>query len=64
MGMIGHKTESMYRRYRFGDEVRMGEEDETLQAWATGQQKLMRAGGCVSQEAGVGELSQGLSPRP
>ena len=47
MAMIGHKTESMYRRYSIVDEVRMREEAEKLQAWATGQQKPTKAGGRV-----------------
>ena len=49
VAMAGHKTESMYRRYSIVDEVRMREEAEKLQAWATGQQKPTKAGGRVRQ---------------
>jgi len=49
MVMIGHKTESMYRRYSIVDETRMREEAEKLQAWATGQQKPTKASARVRQ---------------
>ena len=64
MGMIVHKTESMYRRYRFVDEVRSGEEAEKLQAWATGQQKPTKAGGWSVQEAGVSDVITGTITAP
>jgi hypothetical protein len=51
MAMIGHKTESMYRRYSIVDEVREREATEKLNAWASDQteQKPAKVSGRVRQ---------------
>jgi hypothetical protein len=37
MRMVGHATESIYRRYAIQDEVTLREASEKLQAWSDGQ---------------------------
>ena len=62
MAMVGHKTESIYRRYAIVDDG-MHREAATLDAWTTEQKMQARrpSGADSSRGSVAGKRSEGLS---